>query len=83
MDSQNPLSPPQFDSGATSSSSFIPNRAYAKIWRSAGVFALVIGTLLGLVPLNALFSEIFARVRWSNAEGQLAAVVEKWADENR
>ena len=68
---------------AGSNPSFIPNRAYAKIWRAVAIFALLLGALAGLEPLNALFSEIWARHNWSRADGQLAAVEEKWADENR
>jgi hypothetical protein len=82
MDNQSPISVPRLDA-ADSSTSFIPNRAYAKIWRAVGIFALVIGGLLGLAPLNALLSEVWARAHWSRASGQLAAFVQKWADENR
>jgi hypothetical protein len=39
--------------------------------------------LLALAPINALFSEMWASAHWSRSDGQLAAVVQKWADENR
>jgi hypothetical protein len=65
---------PQTVDDASLLARWMPNRAFARIYKGAAIFCVMIGVLAGIQPASNLFSEFQARRNWSAADGNILTV---------